>query len=379
MEHGKALTLKAEGTPLYLTNEVVWKQCSNVTLYQNDDKLEKYRKGLGIVSNYRVMWIDRSRKEAKFWNLGDVSHVEKESAGWFQGSEKMVLRFTKGKSFLKIKFGNGELDEVLRDTKSALKKKSWKLLEKKKDSKKPGNLGEDAVFRPGAGGIREIIRRQQQEQARAKKVASSAFKDLDSLMQNAKKVVQIAEKYAAKMKAQSESDEDAAQFTSLVRTVGITSPVTREAVGDDLYFSELARQLAGFLKKPLHDAGGMLQLISIYGLYNRARGTDLISPDDLLTSCKLLNKLNLKMTLRKLKSGVLVVRLDSHSEKEVCKRLLKYVKSETFVSAATLALKWRVSVVIAKEYLEVAEQKGVLCRDVSQEGVRFWANRFLGK
>lgn len=161
--------------------------------------------------------------------------------------------------------------------------------------------------------------------------------------------------------------------------MGITSPVTREAVGDDLYFSELARQLAGFLKKPLHDAGGMLQLISIYGLYNRARGTDLISPDDLLTSCKMLSKLKLRMSLRKLKSGVLVVRLDTHSEEAISKRLLEFVKLNTFVSATTLASKWRVSVVIAKEYLEVAEQDGSLCRDESQEGVRFWENRFLGK
>ena len=108
-------------------------------------------------------------------------------------------------------------------------------------------------------------------------------------------------------------------------------------------------------------------------------GTDLISPDDLLTSCKLLSKLKLKMSLRKLKSGVLVVRLDSHSEQAISKRLLEFVKTNNFVSPATLASKWRVSVVIAKEYLQVAEQDGSLCRDESQEGVRFWANRFLGK
>ena len=209
-----------EGTPQYLENEVVWRQCSKVTLYQNDEKLENFREGLGIVSNYRVIWIDRERKVAKYWNLKDVSRVEKEEAGWFQGSEKVVLRFTSSRDrFLKLKFKNGETDDVIRDTKSALKKQSWTFLEKKKKDKSKDNKT-DAVFRPGAGGIREIIRRQQQEQARAKKVASSAFKDLDSLMQNAKKVVQIAEKYA-KMKAESEkgeNDKDAAQFTSLVRT-----------------------------------------------------------------------------------------------------------------------------------------------------------------
>lgn len=358
----------------------MWKQCSEVTLYENDEKLENFRKGTGIVSNYRFIWITKDRKSGKSWNLSDVQRIDKEDAGWFQGSEKMVLIFHKGSSVLKIKFANIDCDDVIKDTRKALSKKSWTFLNKK-NSKDPKA---EPVFRPGAGGIREIIRRQQEEKARAKKLASSAFRDLDSLMQNAKKVVQIAEKYAAKMKAQAESgsggdNDDAAQFTSLVRTVGITSPVTRGTVGNDMYFSELARQIAGFLKKPLQDAGGMLQLISIYGLYNRARGTDLISPDDLLTSCKLLQKMKLQMSLRKLTSGVLVVRLDSHSEDAISKRLLEYVKKEIFITAATLASNWRVSVVIAKEYLQVAEQNGVLCRDESQEGVRFWVNRFLGK
>ena len=198
-------------------------------MYQNDEKLENFREGLGIVSNYRVIWIDRKRKVAKYWDLKDVSRVEKEEAGWFQGSQKVVLRFTSSSErFLKLKFKNGETDDVIRDMKSALKKQSWKFLEKKKEKNKIDKT--EPVFRPGRGGIREIIRRQQQEQARAKKVASSAFKDLDSLMQNAKKVVQIAEKYAAKMKAESErgdgtgNEKDTAQFTSLVRTWSIILP-----------------------------------------------------------------------------------------------------------------------------------------------------------
>ena len=35
--------------------------------------------------------------------------------------------------------------------------------------------------------------------------------------------------------------------------------------------------------------GGVLALVDLYCLYNRARGTDLISPDDLLISCEKLN------------------------------------------------------------------------------------------
>jgi ESCRT-II complex subunit VPS36 len=41
-------------------------------------------------------------------------------------------------------------------------------------------------------------------------------------------------------------------------------------------------QLADFLRGPLERAGGMMTLPDVYCLFNRARGTELVSPDDLL-------------------------------------------------------------------------------------------------
>jgi ESCRT-II complex subunit VPS36 len=54
---------------------------------------------------------------------------------------------------------------------------------------------------------------------------------------------------------------------------------------------ELARQLADFLLAgPLKNAGGLLPLADVYCLFNRARGTELVSPEDLLTAVKLFEK-----------------------------------------------------------------------------------------
>ena len=66
--------------------------------------------------------------------------------------------------------------------------------------------------------------------------------------------------------------------------MGITSPVTRASAGAR-YHQELARQLADFLAAPLAKAGGVLMLPDVYCLFNRARGTELVSPDDLLQAC----------------------------------------------------------------------------------------------
>jgi len=41
-------------------------------------------------------------------------------------------------------------------------------------------------------------------------------------------------------------------------------------------------QLSDFLTARVERAGGMMALPDVYCLFNRARGTELISPDDLL-------------------------------------------------------------------------------------------------
>lgn len=44
----------------------------------------------------------------------------------------------------------------------------------------------------------------------------------------------------------------------------------------------------------------MMTLTDAYCLYNRARGTDLVSPDDLVDACKLFGSLGLGMHVRDL-------------------------------------------------------------------------------
>jgi len=56
-------------------------------------------------------------------------------------------------------------------------------------------------------------------------------------------------------------------------------------------------------------SGGIMTLTDVYCVFNRARGTELVSPDDLLAACKLLSTLGLPLRLRSFPSGVTVRRL----------------------------------------------------------------------
>ena len=49
--------------------------------------------------------------------------------------------------------------------------------------------------------------------------------------------------------------------------------------------TEALVQLADFLVQRVDAAGGCMALPDVYCLFNRARGTELVSPDDLLQVC----------------------------------------------------------------------------------------------
>lgn len=61
-----------------------------------------------------------------------------------------------------------------------------------------------------------------------------------------------------------------------------------------------------FLLSILDKFGGILALVDLYCMYNRARGTDLISPEDLLIACERMRS-NGKVVMRTYESGVKVV------------------------------------------------------------------------
>jgi ESCRT-II complex subunit VPS36 len=86
------------------------------------------------------------------------------------------------------------------------------------------------------------------------------------------------------------------------------------------------------------------------------------------------------LMLRKFDSGVMVIQNKSHSDEEVMSRIRMLVtKTETLrvgVTASDAALTLKIAPAMAKEHLLSAETKGLLCRDMSPDGLRFYFNLF---
>ncbi|KAJ8529368.1 hypothetical protein K7X08_036203 [Anisodus acutangulus] len=221
----------------------------------------------------------------------------------------------------------------------------------------------------------------------------------------AKEMVMLAEKMRAKLLSGSTSqatgtnDEEIGtkeEMQELLLSVGIVSPVTKESAGA-LYHQQLSRQLADFSKIPLERAGGMINLIDIYCLFNQARGKEvmgsscgnnlwqkckvrlqLISPDNLLRACSLWEKFDVPVMLRKFDSGVMVIQSKNHSDDEVFTRIRSMVTTpdalRAGITASDAATTLGIAPDMANEHLLAAEGKGLLCRDVSPDGFRFFVN-----
>ncbi|KAK3938239.1 vacuolar protein-sorting-associated protein 36 [Diplogelasinospora grovesii] len=230
-------------------------------------------------------------------------------------------------------------------------------------------------------------------------VIGSAFEDLEALMASAKEIVALAERFAQQVNGgNNASSENAALLAESASQLGLIT--TKDIVGgggdDSLYLSELARNLAEFLtddkRGVLKRAGGIISLVDLWAMFNRARGgVELVSPHDFEKAARLWEKLKLPVRLRTFKSGVMVVQGRDRTDETTIKSLLGWLRDlHEFPPEREVAWDWRMfgigvtardaaerfgwSIGVAEEELEMAEERGVLCREEGIEGLKFWIN-----
>ncbi|EMP28024.1 Vacuolar protein-sorting-associated protein 36 [Chelonia mydas] len=205
-------------------------------------------------------------------------------------------------------------------------------------------------------------------------------KETDKNISEAKEMVELSKSIANKIKEKQGdiTEDETIRFKSYLLSMGIANPVTRETYGSGThYHMQLAKQLAGILQAPLEERGGIMSLTEVYCLVNRARGLELLSPEDLVNACKMLVALKLPLRLRLFDSGVMVIELQSHNEEEMVASALDTVSEKGSLTAEEFAKLVGMSVLLAKERLLLAEKMGHLCRDDSVEGLRFYPNLFM--
>jgi ESCRT-II complex subunit VPS36 len=239
-------------------------------------------------------------------------------------------------------------------------------------------------------GIAGLEQRRMEVRKNNELVIGNAFEDLEALKASTKEIVALAESFA-----NSGANGDS---SAVAHALGIVT--TKDMLGggsnsESLYISELSRNLAEFLtddaRGVLRKAGGIITLIDLWAMFNRARKVELVSPLDFEKAARLWEKLKLPVRLRKFRSGVLVVQGSDRTDEKTIKALLIWLDDlHSFPPDRDLPWDWQMfgrgvtaqdvserfgwSIGVAEEELEMAEEKGALCREESIEGVKFWEN-----
>ncbi|KAI5200993.1 Vps36-domain-containing protein [Aureobasidium subglaciale] len=265
---------------------------------------------------------------------------------------------------------------------------------------------------PKVVGIAGLERRGAELRKNNEFVIGSAFEDLEALMTSAKEVIAMAERFRSQ-NSNGDNDNDAnAEAASLLLDMGLvtTKDMLSGSGADRTYIAELSRNLAEFLtddkRGVLRREGGIMSLVDLWAVFNRTRnGIELVSPMDFERAATMWDTLRLPIRLRRFRSGLLVVQGRDRTDDKTVASLLSWLKdlhsippsmsntseygavtgpSVTWdwqqfgrgVTAQETAERFGWSVGVATEELEMAEERGALCREQGLDGVRFWENFF---
>ncbi|XP_031569918.1 vacuolar protein-sorting-associated protein 36-like [Actinia tenebrosa] len=361
-------------------------QQGSVRIYDGDNKTT-FDSGMLKLTTHRLLWDDLQQKDRAIdIPLSLIMRTEEQAAGFMSSAKISVYlhppqpnkppgpSVSSPYTYVRFSFKNGGHSEFYNKLNEQLNKKAWlQSGTNVTEGRAPSKLG------PRGVGIVGIERKLEEQSKKRGDDINMAFKDLDALMEKAKEMVALADKVASALeeKKGSLTDDETVTFKSYLLSMGIDNPVTRETVGAGAnYHKELAKELGRFLDKIIKDEGGMMALTDVYCRFNRARGMELVSPEDLVNASRQFEALNIPLRLRSFDSGVLVIQSISHSDEEVIKKTKELLDDKGSLTAEELASVIKLSVMLAKERLIVTEQAGKACRDDSVEGLRFYPNLF---
>eukprot|EP01084_Bolivina_argentea_P084311 152511_1 len=352
------------------------------------------------LTSHRIVWIGgtgSSKRHVFSLDLRLVDKVVPHHKKRFRHSKKLDLYLKMSPSHYPCGLirWHGSQSEVMPHLELALRRKVWEnttaaqVLERRMET---------GLRTAGVGAVLERQRRTQQAM---KDMEKEAFGDLDSLMDQAKDVIAVINRFSvaqqkktcsspkddfsdelsqpqgSKGNSRVEEEDSSSSLESIIVSIGlVNNPITKASAGGEIhrYHTLLAQQLVDFILERglLARFGGVLALTDIYSLFNRARGTELVSPKDLLAVTSQMEGMGLR--LRTFPSGVLALEAEHMNDTEMGQKLVALAWKG--ITAAEVSRAVQLPLLLAREHLVMAEKAGLLCRDDTLEGLRFFPNRF---
>lgn len=375
-------------TPGESTEELLC-QAGHVGIYEGDLKQTQFEQGTASLTMQRIIWADSSDPDRRLvLHHSLVISMEKHHKSMFSKGGKIVVRLEKPKpgsvgpvnssqyDTIRLVFRHGGEDDFFKKYEDAVRRKTWQ-----RSSSGSSSSGSRASSNLRSVGISGIERRLAENHQKTHETITQAFDDMSKLMETAREMVAISKSISEKVRSRKGeiSEDETIAFKSYLLSLGVSDPVTKSTfVGSDSeYFQSLAKEISDVLYQHIKENGGMCALPEVYCRINRARGMELLSPEDVMNACGALNRINSPLELHRFPSGVLVVQLKSASVESTVAQTLEFVAKLERASANELAESLGITVILARERLLAAEESGLICRDDSIEGLLFYPNRFM--
>ena len=216
---------------------------------------------------------------------------------------------------------------------------------------------------------------------------SVAFQDLSQLVDMAQQMTKLSKSIASKIKEHGSqvTTDETVLFKSHLLELGIEQQIdvglsSKSSYSSSTrYYEDLARQISSIVRSVMEMRKlDQMTLSDTYCCFNRARGMDLISPDDILSACKHMQNLpELQLKLVQYKSGLLVIQNQSCDNEAILDKTVKLVEQSSCLTPLQLSSRLSIPIQLARLRLDEAESAGRLCRDESVEGLKFYPNKFL--
>lgn len=333
------------------------------------DSGEYYALDLKYVATYSFKQPTSFRSAAATLELDDIPENFVSAFPTDKGSS-VIFKITDG--------GKKTAHSLEKGLKTAFKAKEWLKEDKMKEEK---NTKQVSLLDMGISGI---MRAKQEEEKKRSEMINEAFSDAGSLMALARNVNEMAANLRTSLACASEDEQR--EFSSLMSSMGLSSAVTKGIAGPS-YVSQLAREICTFLLKVMDNPEKRQNIISIdecFGMYNRARGTSLVSPEDFMAAIDNFEGLKLGLEYKKYGNFSVIQRTD-YNPQVVAKRIVAHIQQQEktrgdlhhYTTIVEMSRMLEVSLGIAKLLLDEAEAMGAICRDESTRGVVYYINKFL--
>lgn len=335
--HGHQKVFQAHSNPLQIDLQVIFPLQTN------------FEDGEVVLTTHRLLWgrvgeIGRGMVVLCLHLKYVISLDEEVASSFVFGRKKRIIVALKelmpdkapgpmddstGEIFIKLSGRNGIEDSFVQSLNETIQARIWETTETNLSTPAAGEQAPAPRIKLRTG-IVGIERSLQERQKQTDENITLAFQDLSKLMTMAKDMVTISKVISSKIRERQGdiSEDETVRFKSYLMSLGIDDPVTRDnAQSNTEYFQLLANQICEMLLDPITETGGMMSLADVYCRVNRARGLELISPEDLLNACQLLDG---PIRLRKFPSGAMVLQLDTHSDETVSEETLEAVICSNF-------------------------------------------------